>query len=147
MIIHKRFYFYILLVMMSTLALQGCKGLGLFGHVEPKIIVDRQNYEYQWQEYPGHKLADTTGTATLILDKDGNLYYFGEESHTPVVIMKNVKLFSLDDNSDTLGYTDPFAIILTEDGDEIKAEIKGGLLSVSDGGETTLLTTSFQIKK
>ena len=37
--------------------------------------------------------------------------------------------------------------ILTEDGDEIKAEIKGGILSVSEGGETTLLTTSFKMEK
>ncbi len=34
--------------------------------------------------------------------------------------------------------------ILPEDGDEISAEIKGGLLTVSDGGDTILLTTTFK---
>ena len=33
--------------------------------------------------------------------------------------------------------------IITEDGEEIEADIKPGLLSVSDGGDTILLTTSF----
>ena len=33
--------------------------------------------------------------------------------------------------------------IIPEDGDEISAEIKGGLLNVSEGGDTILLTTSF----
>jgi len=35
--------------------------------------------------------------------------------------------------------------IITED-DETEADIKGGLLSVSAGGNTVLLTTSFEIK-
>jgi len=33
--------------------------------------------------------------------------------------------------------------IITKDGDEIEAAIKGGLLSVTDGGDTILLTTAF----
>ncbi len=36
--------------------------------------------------------------------------------------------------------------IVPEDGDEIEADIKGGILNVSEGGETILLTTSFDIK-
>ncbi|MCR5357394.1 MAG: hypothetical protein K6E63_08340 [Lachnospiraceae bacterium] len=83
----------------------------------PEIIVDGRSYEYKWGDLSGHKFADTTGTATLILDKDGDLYYFGTESPEPVVIMKDVKAFSLDDNSDTLGYTAPVAVILTDSGD------------------------------
>ena len=35
--------------------------------------------------------------------------------------------------------------IVTDDGEELKAEIFGGLLSVADGGDTILLTTSFNI--
>ena len=37
--------------------------------------------------------------------------------------------------------------IYTEDEKEICADINGGLLSVSEGGDTILLTTSFQIKE
>ena len=37
--------------------------------------------------------------------------------------------------------------ILTDEGDEIKADIIGGLLSVADGGDTILLTMSFKTKE
>ena len=37
-------------------------------------------------------------------------------------------------------------ILPDEESGEIKADVKGGLLYVADGGETTLLTTSFQLK-
>ena len=84
---------------------------------EPTVIVDMTSYEYKWEPFEGHKMADTTGSATLILDKNGNLYYFGAESPEPVIIMKDVKAFSLDDDSDTLGYTAPVAAILTNSGD------------------------------
>ena len=33
--------------------------------------------------------------------------------------------------------------IIDEEGEEISADIKGGLLSVADGGKTILLTTSY----
>ena len=36
--------------------------------------------------------------------------------------------------------------ILSEDGGEISSDISGGLLSVSDGGDTILMTTTFEVK-
>ncbi len=106
-----------ILLLLSTLLLQGCSANIPNKLGAPEIIIDIQNYEYKWEESEGHKYADTTGTATLILDKKGNLYYFGEESSVPVIIMQNVKAFSMDDESDTLGYTAPIAVILTNDGE------------------------------
>ena len=35
--------------------------------------------------------------------------------------------------------------IVSADGNEIEANIRGGLLSVADGGDTILLTTTFDI--
>ena len=83
----------------------------------PKIIIDINDYNYQWGDLEGSHYVDTSGSATLVLDKNKDLYYFGIESPTPVVIMQNVKKFSINDDSDTLGYTAPIAVILTEDGD------------------------------
>ncbi len=100
------------LLLMASLLLSGCRK-----EVTPELIVDTKNYEYQWGDFDGYKYADTTGSATLVLDRKGNLYYFGAESAAPVVIMKDVRAFSLDDDSDTLGYTAPVALILTKDGD------------------------------
>lgn len=36
--------------------------------------------------------------------------------------------------------------IINDEGEEISAEIKGGLLSVTDGGKTILLTTAYNKK-
>ena len=36
--------------------------------------------------------------------------------------------------------------ILPENGDELSADIRGGLLSVAEGGNTILMTTSFEIE-
>lgn len=83
----------------------------------PKVIANMDDYKYEWGDFEGHKYADTTGAATLILAKNGDLYYFGAESAKPVVIMQDVKAFSLDDDSGTLGYTSPVAGILTNSGD------------------------------
>ncbi len=35
--------------------------------------------------------------------------------------------------------------IITSDGEEIEADVFGGLLSVADGGDTILLTTTFNL--
>lgn len=85
--------------------------------ITPELIVNVNDYECKWEQYAGHKYADTTGAESLILDKDHNLWYFGTESQKPVIIMKNVRLFSMEDDSDTLGVTVPVAVILTLDGD------------------------------
>ena len=60
--------------------------------------------------------VQTTGLDNLVLKKDKTLWYFGQESDTPVQIMKNVKDFSLKLNTDTYGANDPAALILCEDG-------------------------------
>ncbi len=103
----------IVLLLAIMIVIQGCGTTA----IQPAVIADMSDYEYKWGVFAGQKMADTTGSATLILDKKGNLYYFGEESPKPVIIMKDVKAFSLDDDSDTLGYTAPVAAILTESGD------------------------------
>ncbi|MCR5507183.1 MAG: hypothetical protein K6F34_00700 [Lachnospiraceae bacterium] len=85
--------------------------------ITPSIIAGINGYEYKWDDLNEQRYVDTTGSATLILDKNGDLYYFGSESAAPVVIMKDVTDFSLEDDSDTLGYTAPVAVILTGNGD------------------------------
>lgn len=99
----------------SLLIMVGC-GHGNSG-IKPSVIVDQNSYKPEWDYFVGHKCVDTTGAESLVLDKEGNLWYFGTESHKPVIIMRDVKLFEMDDDSDTLGITSPVAVILTNNGD------------------------------
>ncbi len=88
----------------------------VFTEAKPDTIVTPSTYQTDWRDFNGNKAVDTTGSASLILKGDGSLWYFGSESVTPVNIMDDVKSFSLADESDTLGYTAPAALILTNDG-------------------------------
>jgi hypothetical protein len=106
----------ILTTALSALLLQGCS-LNVSVSTPPELIVDIHDYEYRWDPVDGKIYADTSGAETLVLNKKGELYYFGTESAAPVLIMRNVQKFSIGDDSDTLGCTAPVAVILTKDGD------------------------------